>query len=392
MHSRKSVPLSVPCFAVIPHLFIFVLFITANYIFSKLMSEVIISIFFLFTPFLFAILGAIFSKKRGQDNMKHYIYTGPIPPSSNPTVRKNREKKIFSNKNYYESYMTSEIYYAATLSVIALFSGVIKRDGVVDERELKVANLYLNTHKRYNILFSYYNQRKEDPIAGQPHDTRRRCGEMLKYYTSCANLSHYKQCCANIIKAGIYYEAALDLLNALFQVAYSSDGVINTEREILYGIAQELKIRREDWNELSEKYGFYRANSEERNWEDSAKNTNWTKYSQYHFSKDEESSSYTYKNADGFGKNSQTEETEQQQEGPKKSSTFGYKLTQAYNQLGLLTTASEAEIKSAYRKLVKKYHPDHLSPEATDMDRKISVDQFRQVQEAYDYICLERGM
>ena len=392
MHSRKSVPLSVPCFAVIPHLFIFVLFITANYIFSKLMSEVIISIVFLFTPFLFAILGAIFSKKRGQDNMKHYIYTGPIPPSSNPTVRKNREKKIFSNKNYYESYMTSEIYYAATLSVIALFSGVIKRDGVVDERELKVANLYLNTHKRYNILFSYYNQRKEDPIAGQPHDTRRRCGEMLKYYTSCASLSHYKQCCENIIKAGIYYEAALDLLNALFQVAYSSDGVINTEREILYGIAQELKIRREDWNELSEKYGFYRADSEERNREDSAKNTNWTKYSQYHFSKDEESSSYTYKNADGFGKNSQTEETEQQQEGPKKSSTFGYKLTQAYNQLGLLTTASEAEVKNAYRTLVKKYHPDRLSPDATDMDRKISVDQFRQVQEAYDYICLERGM
>ena len=356
------------------------------------MSEVIISIVFLFTPFLFVILEAIFSKKRGQDNMKHYIYTGPIPPSSNPTVRKNREKKIFSNKNYYESYMTSEIYYAATLSVIALFSLVIKRDGVVDERELEVANLYLNTHKRYNILFSYYNQRKEDPIAGQPHDTRRRCEEMLKYYNSCANLSHYKQCCENIIKAGIYYEAALDLLNALFQVAYSSDGVINTEREILYGIAQELKIRREDWNELSEKYGFYRTDSEERDWRDSAWNTNQTKYSQYSYSsKGKESSSYTYKNSDGFGEKYQKQEEKQQQEEPKKSASYGYKLTQAYNQLGLLTTASEAEIKSAYRKLAKKYHPDRLSPDATDMDRKISADQFRQIKEAYDLIRLERG-
>ena len=356
------------------------------------MSEVIISIVFLFTPFLFVILGAIISKKKGWNDNTYYNYTEPIPPSSNPTVRKNREKKIFSNKNYYESYMTSENYYAATLSVIALFSLVIKRDGVVDERELKVANLYLNTHKRYNILFSYYNQRKEDPIAGQPHDTRRRCEEMLKYYNSCANLSHYKQCCENIIKAGIYYEAALDLLNALFQVAYSSDGVINTEREILYGIAQELKIRREDWNELSEKYGFYRADSEERDWRDSARNTNQTKYSQYSYSsKGKESSSHTYKNTDGFGEKYQKEEKKQQQEEPKKSASYGYKLTQAYNQLGLLTTASEAEIKSAYRKLVKRYHPDRLSPDATDMERKISADQFRQIKEAYDLIRLERG-
>ena len=383
--------MSVPCFAVIPHLFIFVLFITANY-FSKLMSEVIISIVFLFTPFLFVILEAIISKKKGWNDNTYYNYTEPVPPSINPTVRKNREKKIFSNKNYYESYMTSEIYYAATLSVIALFSLVIKRDGVVDERELKVANLYLNTHKRYNILFSYYNQRKEDPIAGQPHDTRRRCEEMLKYYNSCANLSHYKQCCENIIKAGIYYEAALDLLNALFQVAYSSDGVINTEREILYGIALELKIRREDWNELSEKYGFYRADSEERDWRDSARNTNQTKYSQYSYSsKGKESSSHTYKNTDGFGEKYQKEEKKQQQEEPKKSASYGYKLTQAYNQLGLLTTASEAEIKSAYRKLVKRYHPDRLSPDATDMERKISADQFRQIKEAYDLIRLEKG-
>ena len=76
----------------------------------------------------------------------------------------------------------------------------------------------------------------------------------------------------------------------------------------------------------------------------------------------------------------------------KKSSTFGYKLTQAYNQLGLLTTATESEIKAAFRLLAKKYHPDRLSPDATDMDRKISADQFRQIKEAYDYIRLGRGM
>ena len=42
--------------------------------------------------------------------------------------------------------------------------------------------------------------------------------------------------------------------------------------------------------------------------------------------------------------------------------------------------------------MVKKYHPDRLPSDATDMDRKISADQFRLVKEAYDLIRLEKGM
>ena len=357
------------------------------------MSSNVLALLIFFTPPIillsFAIYNMVNWKKNRLEYEKKMFYTAPIPPLKNPTKGINRKRQIFDHK-----YQTHSIfYYEAALSVIALFPWVIKRDGVVDEREMKVANLYFNTYKRYNILFSYHNKRTEDPIAGKPHRTRRRCEEMLKYYNSCANLLHYKQCCANIIKVGIFYEAALELLNTLFQVAYSSDGVINTEREILYGIALELKIRREDWNELSEKYGFYRADSEKRDRADSAKGTNQTKYSQYSYSsKGKESSSHTYKNNDGFGGKYQKQEEKQQQEEPKKSASYGYKLTQAYNQLGLLTTATEAEIKSAYRKLAKKYHPDRLSPDATDMDRKISADQFRQIKEAYDYIRLGRGM
>lgn len=355
-------------------------------------SDVLAHLIF-FTPpiivFSFAIYVMVKEEKKRKENI---FYTAPISPSGSSSMSIKRKKQIFDPSGVFPIPFNNIIYYNVTLSVIALFSWVIKRDGVVDEREMKVANLYFNTYKRYNIFFSYHSKRTEDSIAGHPHKTRRRCEDMLRYYNSCANLLHYKQCCANIIKVGIFYEAALELLNALFQVAYSSDGVINTEREILYGIAQELKIRREDWNELSEKYGFYRTDSEERDWRDSAWNTNQTKYSQYSYSsKGKESSSYTYKNNDGFGEKYQKQEEKQQQEEPKKSASYGYKLTQAYNQLGLLTTASEAEIKSAYRKLAKKYHPDRLSPDATDMDRKISADQFRQIKEAYDLIRLERG-
>lgn len=62
----------------------------------------------------------------------------------------------------------------------------------------------------------------------------------------------------------------------------------------------------------------------------------------------------------------------------------------AYEILEIPKTASEAEIKKAYRTMVKKYHPDKLQ----DMDeayRKGAEEKFRTVREAYERIQKERG-
>ena len=57
----------------------------------------------------------------------------------------------------------------------------------------------------------------------------------------------------------------------------------------------------------------------------------------------------------------------------------------AYRVLGLDPTASESEIKYAYRKLAKAYHPDVCSdPDTTT--------QFMIIQEAYETIRAQRGM
>ncbi len=63
---------------------------------------------------------------------------------------------------------------------------------------------------------------------------------------------------------------------------------------------------------------------------------------------------------------------------------------EAYKILEVEKEASDAEIKKAYRKMVKKYHPDRL----TGMDEayiKGAKEKFNKVQEAYEQIRKERG-
>lgn len=63
---------------------------------------------------------------------------------------------------------------------------------------------------------------------------------------------------------------------------------------------------------------------------------------------------------------------------------------QAYKILEIDKNASDAEIKKAYRTMVKKYHPDKLQ----NMDeayQKGAKEKFNQVQEAYEQLQRERG-
>ena len=63
----------------------------------------------------------------------------------------------------------------------------------------------------------------------------------------------------------------------------------------------------------------------------------------------------------------------------------------AYKILEISTTASDDEVKKAYRKMAKKYHPDKVQ----DLGKEHSIgakEKFQSIQAAYENIKKERGL
>ena len=69
-----------------------------------------------------------------------------------------------------------------------------------------------------------------------------------------------------------------------------------------------------------------------------------------------------------------------------------YKDTNSdYAVLELSPSASDDDVKRAYRRMAMKYHPDKVSTLGPDVQRA-AADKFRQVQEAYETIKRQRGI
>jgi DnaJ like chaperone protein len=63
----------------------------------------------------------------------------------------------------------------------------------------------------------------------------------------------------------------------------------------------------------------------------------------------------------------------------------------AYKILGITANATDEELKTAYREMAKKYHPDKVSHLGEDV-KKAAEEKFLKVNEAYETIKKERGM
>ena len=63
----------------------------------------------------------------------------------------------------------------------------------------------------------------------------------------------------------------------------------------------------------------------------------------------------------------------------------------AYTILEILSSASDDEVKKAYRAMAKKYHPDKLQSKDPALIRG-AQEKFQKVQEAYEVIQKERSL
>jgi DnaJ like chaperone protein len=63
----------------------------------------------------------------------------------------------------------------------------------------------------------------------------------------------------------------------------------------------------------------------------------------------------------------------------------------AYAVLGLQRTASDSEIKRAYRKLISQHHPDKLGDVPDELKRR-AEERAREINTAYEKIRAERNI
>ena len=73
------------------------------------------------------------------------------------------------------------------------------------------------------------------------------------------------------------------------------------------------------------------------------------------------------------------------------SSSYSQQRNDPYKVLGIDSTATDDEVKKAYRRLAMKYHPDKVEGMGEEVKKNAEA-QFREINEAYEQIKAARGM
>ncbi|MDA9261890.1 TerB family tellurite resistance protein [Flavobacteriales bacterium] len=147
---------------------------------------------------------------------------------------------------------------------------------------------------------------------------------------------------SKIIDNNINKSSKVQLLHYLIGIAVADGEMSNSEMQTLRRIAQSLSVNQMTFNSILAMFNF--------------------------------------RNESG-GYNQKTNSLNQD----------GISLENAYKVLGIDDSASEAEVKKAYRKLAIKYHPDKVAQLGEEF-QKGAKEKFQKVQDSYEKVKVAKGI
>ena len=218
------------------------------------------------------------------------------------------------------------------VALIVLIAAVIKADGNVRRSELDYV-------KRF--LLKNYGEEK-----GKQYLILLRDLVKPERYIDVTAIS-------NQIKQNTDYTTRYHMMDFLFGLATADNSYTRLENEVMLSIAKGLGINTSDYMSM------------------------YTRHVELHNNR---GSSY-WRNAGGGSSYSSSSST----------SGYGSQRKDPYKVLGLTSTATDEEVKKAYRRLAMKYHPDKVEGMGEEVKKNAEA-QFREINEAYEQIKSARGM
>ena len=161
------------------------------------------------------------------------------------------------------------------------------------------------------------------------------------------------------IKQNTDYTTRYHMVDFLFGIAAADSSFCQAENNLLRNIARNLGINSGDYTSIHARHvGSRWGNSYGSSYDYGSRSS--SSYSNYRRSNGSYSNSNSYKK-------------------------------DPYTVLGLTSTATDEEVKKAYRRLAMKYHPDKVANMGEEIKKNAEA-QFREINEAYEQIKTARGM
>lgn len=236
-----------------------------------------------------------------------------------------------SGSNYNQGSRNSFLF-----SMLVLASYIIRADGKVMHSEMEFVRQFLRQN------FGYEAERQGEEILLKLFEEQKRQGTATFRET-------IRKACVEI-NLNMNYSMRLQLLDFLVMIAQADGRVTNDELAALREVGQAMGLSANDIESLLAMGGFgnYQNNSR---------------------------GGGSYQNQGGGYGGYQSED----------------ELAKAYKILGVSPTATDDEVKKAYRQMALKHHPDKVSTLGEDV-KKAAEKKFQEINNAKDIIYKARGL